>query len=73
MSEMTVNALRKELLAGAGRLAGRRSLRVLQELAAARKAKVYLVGGSVRELALGRTAPDQDLAVSGQTLELARE
>jgi poly(A) polymerase len=73
MSEMTVNALRQELVAGAGRLAGRRSLRVLRELAAARKAKVYLVGGSTRELALGRTAADLDLAVSRQTLDLARE
>jgi poly(A) polymerase len=45
---------------------------VLRELAAARKAKVYLVGGTVRELALGKPAPDLDLAVSGQTLELAR-
>ena len=70
---MTVNALRQELVAGAGRLAGRRSLRVLRELAAARKAKVYLVGGSTRELALGRTAADLDLAVSRQTLDLARE
>ena len=31
------------------------------------------MGGSVRELALGRQAPDLDLAVSGQTLDLARE
>lgn len=72
MSEVNADSLRSRLLAGAGALAGRRSLQVLQELAAAKQARVYLVGGSVRELALGRTAPDLDLAVSEQTLELAR-
>ena len=46
---------------------------MLRDLAAARGLQVYLVGGSVRELALGRPAPDLDLAVSAQTLELARE
>jgi poly(A) polymerase len=63
----------KNLLQGARGLACRRSLAVLQELAAARQAQVYLAGGSVRELALGRQPPDLDLAVSAQTLELARE
>ena len=42
-------------------------------MAAARSLEVYLVGGSVRELALDRPAQDLDLAVSAQTLELARE
>jgi poly(A) polymerase len=70
---LTADLLRQKLLAGAGNLAGRPVLRVLRDLAAARGLQVYLVGGSVRELALGREAPDLDLAVSGQTLELARE
>jgi poly(A) polymerase len=63
----------KNLIQGARRLAPRPSLAVLQELAAARQVQVYLVGGSVRELALGRQAPDLDLAVSAQTLDLGRE
>ena len=54
-------------------LASRPSLVTLGQLAAARSLEVYLVGGSVRELALGRPAQDLDLAVSAQTLELARE
>ena len=70
---MTAESLRKKIIAGVPSLAGRRALRVLRDLAAARNLEVYLVGGSVRELALGRPAPDLDLAVSAQTLELARE
>lgn len=70
---MTADALRRNIKDGIGSLADRRSLRVLRDLAAARGLEVYLVGGSVRELALGRSAPDLDLAVSGQTLELARD
>ena len=70
---MTAESLRKKIIAGVPSLAGRRTLRVLRDLAAARNLEVYLVGGSVRELALGRPAPDLDLAVSAQTLELARE
>lgn len=73
MPEKSVNALREKILAQAQGLRERHALRVLRELAAARGVKVYLVGGSVREMALGRPAPDLDLAVSGQTLELARE
>ncbi|MFZ5449085.1 MAG: CCA tRNA nucleotidyltransferase [Thermodesulfobacteriota bacterium] len=42
-------------------------------MATARCLQVYLVGGSVRELALGRPIQDLDLAVSAQTLELARD
>jgi poly(A) polymerase len=58
---------------GLGDLASRSSLVMLGKLAQARSVEVYLVGGSVRELALGRAAQDLDLAVSAQTLELARE
>jgi len=68
---------RQELLdnlqAGVQGLASRGSLKVLWELAGARGVEVYLVGGSVRELALGQAAPDLDLAVSDQTLDLARD
>jgi poly(A) polymerase len=46
---------------------------VLRQLAAARFLRVYLVGGSVRELALGRAVQDLDLAVTAQTLDLARD
>ncbi len=45
----------------------------LAELAASRSLAIYLVGGSVRELALGREVQDLDLAVSSRTLELARD
>lgn len=72
-SLMTSETLRKKIIAGAHNLADRRSLRVLRDLAAVRHLQVYLVGGTVRELALGRQAPDLDLAVSSQTLALARE
>ncbi len=54
-------------------LAGRHSLKVLRSLAASRGLEVYLVGGTVREMALGGVTPDVDLAVSGQALALARE
>ncbi len=70
---MTTDTLQHNLLAGAKSLADRHSLAVLGNLAAARSLEVYLVGGSVRELALGRQAPDLDLAVSARTLELARD
>jgi poly(A) polymerase len=69
----TLQTLKDNILGGAGDLAGRRSLQVLKELATARGLQVYLVGGTVRELALGRTAPDLDLAVSAHTLDLARD
>jgi poly(A) polymerase len=54
-------------------LASLPELRVLQDLAQARRVQVFLVGGTVRELALGGTSPDIDLAVSRQTLELAQD
>src|SRR4030042_4167098 len=63
----------ENLRQGVRRLAPRRSLAVLQELAEARQVQVFLVGGAVRELALGGQAPDLDLAVSARTLELGRE
>jgi len=46
-------------------------LQVLAHLAEAWQLEVYLVGGTVRELARGREAPDLDLAVNRQVLELA--
>jgi poly(A) polymerase len=70
---MSVAALKENLMKGARDLASRRALQVLGELAEARRVQVYLVGGTVRELALGRSAPDLDLAVSAQTLDLARD
>lgn len=60
-------------MAGARALESRPSLRVLSQLAATRQARVYLVGGTVREMALGRQSPDLDLAVSAQTLALGRD
>jgi poly(A) polymerase len=68
-----VEALLRNLMAGAGQLRSRRVLAVLQNLAAGRAVRIYLVGGTVREMALGRVSPDLDVAVSAQTLELARE
>jgi poly(A) polymerase len=67
------NKYEENLRQGVSRLASRPSLKALLELAAARGLKVYLVGGTVRELLLGRQSPDLDLAVSAQTLDLARE
>jgi poly(A) polymerase len=68
-----VEDYQENLRRGGRGLASRRSLAVLRELAKSRQAEVYLVGGSVRELALGQRSPDLDLAVSAHTLELARE
>jgi len=70
---MVAVGLQENLKTGARRLMSRRALKVLGELAAVRGLQVYLVGGTVRELALGRSAPDLDLAVSAQTLNLARD
>ena len=69
----TASALLDNLEQGAGTLAGRQSLVVLGQLARSKGAQVYLVGGTVRELALGRPAVDLDLAVSQGALELAQE
>lgn len=57
----------------AARLAASSALRVLLDLAQTRQVQIFLVGGTVRELALGGCTPDLDLAVSHQTLELARD
>jgi len=65
--------LQENVLKGARRLGSRPGLKVLGELAAARDLQVCLVGGTVRELALGGFSPDVDLAVSSQTLELGKE
>lgn len=62
----------KRFQQAAARLAALPELRVLQNLAQARRAELFLVGGTVRELALGGASPDIDLAVSRQTLELAK-
>ncbi len=70
---MATRILLDNLDQGLSNLASRPSLVTLGQLAAARSLEVYLVGGSVRELALGRAAQDLDLAVSAQTLELARD
>jgi poly(A) polymerase len=70
---MATRILLDNLNQGLRSLANRRSLAVLAKLAAARSLAVYLVGGSVRELALGRPTLDLDLAVSAQTLDLARD
>lgn len=63
----------EELARQARKLGERRPLAVTAGLAAARGLQVYLVGGTVRELLLGRPVQDLDLAVDRQTLELAQE
>jgi len=63
----------KQFQAAAARLADSPALQELQQLAQARPIRVFLVGGTVRELALGGRTPDLDLAVSHQTLDLAQE
>ena len=63
----------KQLREAAAPLATTHALEVLLNLAQARQVQVYLVGGTVRELALGGRTPDLDLAVSQHTLELAQE
>ncbi len=65
--------LQKNLAERGKSLIGRKSLQTLQHLAAARGLEVYLVGGTVREMALGGATPDLDLAVSADTLALARD
>jgi len=70
---MALQQFLDHLQQGAARLAGRHSLRKLEQLAFARGLEVYLVGGTVREMALGGVTPDLDLAVSAQALSLARE
>jgi poly(A) polymerase len=57
----------------AAHLSSSPALRVLLDLAQGRQAEVFLVGGTVRELALGGRTPDLDLAVSRHTLDLAQD
>lgn len=47
-------------------------MQVLARLSQERQLKVYLVGGTVRELLRGRSAPDVDLAVDREALGLAQ-
>ena len=70
---MEKNLLTEEDLTAQIRILTRhRALQVLAELAADLHLQVYLVGGTVRELLLGREIHDLDLAVSQQTLDVAR-
>jgi poly(A) polymerase len=57
----------------AAQLALSPALRELLDLAQARQAEVFLVGGTVRELALGGRTSDLDVAVSRHTLDLAQD
>jgi poly(A) polymerase len=69
---MSRKLLTEAELAGRLRLlAQEQTLQVLAGLARTRHLQVYLVGGTVRELLLGREIHDLDLAVSSQTLDLA--
>ncbi len=65
--------MEEELAARIRLLAQERTLQVLAGLAADRQLQVYLVGGTVRELLLGREIHDLDLAVSHRTLDLAAD
>ena len=47
-------------------------LRTLRELAAAERVPLWIVGGYVRDAALGRRAPDVDLVAAGGALRLVR-
>ncbi len=65
-----------QLIIAARRLLERAGLDELSALARRRGARVYLCGGSVRDLALGRPEPpiqDLDLAVDGQAFTLGRD
>jgi len=53
--------------------ADRSVAQALVEIAVRRGAQVYLVGGSVRDLLLGREHVDLDVAVEGDAIGLARE
>ena len=46
-------------------------IRVISKLAAALDMKIYLIGGSVRDLLMGKTPKDIDVVVVGDALELA--
>ena len=68
---MPTKLIEEDLVARIRLLAQERTLQVLADLARDRQLQVYLVGGTVRELLLGREIHDLDLAVSHQTLDLA--
>jgi poly(A) polymerase len=73
VTNVTSPADREEFRKAAALLAASKALRVLLDLAHARQVEVFLVGGTIRELALGGCSPDLDLAVSRHTLELAQD
>jgi poly(A) polymerase len=73
LTPMTFPASPEQVHKTAALLVSSAALRVLLDLAQARQAEVFLVGGTVRELALGGRTPDQDLAVSRHTLDLAQD
>lgn len=73
MTTVTTPAGPQEFHKAAAILASSRALQELLDLARSRQAEVFLVGGTVRELILGGRTPDLDLAVSRNTLELARD
>ena len=73
MTPMTVPVDPEKFQQAAALLASSPALRVLLGLAQSRAAQVFLVGGTVRELALGGKTIDLDLAVSRHTLELAQD
>jgi tRNA nucleotidyltransferase (CCA-adding enzyme) len=58
-----------------GRLteAERKTANTLVEIAAGRSERAYLVGGSVRDLLLGRPHVDLDIAIEGDAIAVARE
>jgi poly(A) polymerase len=73
VTSVTIPADPGRLRRAAASLAASHALRVLLDLARARQAEVFLVGGTVRELALGGRSPDLDLAVSRHTLDIAQD
>lgn len=73
MASVTVTPNLEQFQEAAVPLAASPALQMLLSLAQARQVQVFLVGGTVRELALGGRTPDLDLAVSRQTLTLAQE
>jgi tRNA nucleotidyltransferase (CCA-adding enzyme) len=54
-------------------VASRRALRVARAVAAKRSERLFLAGGVVRDLLLGRPIRDVDLVVEGDALAFARE
>jgi poly(A) polymerase len=76
MTGPTSNLSPDDLIIAAERLLARAALGDLPALARQRGARVYLCGGSLRDLALRRPEPpipDLDLAVDGQAFALGRD